>query len=485
MVTVLKQRKKMRLSLKIFSGLFLIIGLGAYLFFTSFMRELEPGFRQSTEESLIDVANLLAEMVNSEVEEGIINSGAFATAFTHFQKRDFNAQIWSLTKNHSQLQVYITDAQGIVIYDSVGKDLGKDFSNWRDVHRTLCGQYGARSTLSGPDNEIMHIAAPIYDKQNDLIGVLTVRKPDLSVEPFFKAAQTKLTRKGLLLVILSLIAGMLLSWWLSRSVRKLADYANAVKKGDNRIPPKVYGLELKQLAEAMTSMKVELEGKQYVEQYIHTLTHQLKTPIASIQGAASLLSEEMPKEQQQRFIANILGESLRLQNLVQHMLDLADMENRQSLKTIQTQPLKTIIIGICQTLEPILKQKQVFINFDFSEELTVEGELFLITQALSNLLDNAVGFSPEEDEVTITAYEENSTLIIEITDQGKGIPDYALARLFERFYSLPKPNSKVKGSGLGLCFVKEIARLHHGDIQLENLAEKGVKAKLTLHKNLI
>ncbi|NOQ36563.1 MAG: two-component system sensor histidine kinase CreC [Methylococcaceae bacterium] len=474
----------MRLSFKIFSGIFLIIGLGAYLFFSSFMQELEPSFRQSTEESLIDVANLLAEQVSDEVKDGVINKGSFATVFKRFQQRDFNAQIWMHTKHHPQLQVYITDAQGMVIYDSLGKNLGADFSNWHDVYNTLRGEYGARSTLSTPDNEIMHIAAPVYDEERNIIGVLTVRKAELSVEPFFKAATLKLTQKGLLLVGLSLLAGIILSWWLSRSLRKLAEYASAVKNGDDKQPPKVYGVELQQLAEAMAAMKTELEGKKYVEQYIHALTHQLKTPIASVHGAASLLTEDMPKAQQQRFIANIFSESLRLQDLIQHMLDLADMENRHTLKTIQTQSLKKIISSICQTLEPVLKQKQVFIHFDFADELTLQGEIFLMTQALSNLLDNAVGFSPQDGEVTITAYEKDESLFIEIMDEGEGIPDYAVERLFERFYSLPKPDSKAKGSGLGLCFVKEIARLHGGKVRLENREKKGVKATLIFHINI-
>lgn len=474
----------MRFSFKIFGGIFLVIGFGAFLFFSSFLKVFEPGLRQSTEESLIDAANLLAEMVGEEVLRGNIGEGNFAAAVRRFQQRDFNARIWSMTKHRPRLQIYVTDGRGIVIYDSQNKDLGKDFSDWRDVHRTLCGEYGARSTLLTEGNEVMHIAAPVYDDSQNIIGVLTVRKAEMSIKPFFRAAKQKLMYQGIFLLSLSLLAGGLLSWWLSRSVSKLADYANAVRNGDSRLPPKVHGLELQQLAEAMAAMKIELEGKKYVEQYIHALTHQLKTPIASVHGAASLLTEDMPEAQRQRFVGNILGESQRLQDMVQHMLDLAAMENRHELDSIKTRPLKEIILEICQTLEPVMKQKQLFVHFEFADGLCVHGEIFLLTQALSNLLDNALGFSPEQGEVIIKAHESGDFVVIDIMDEGPGIPAYALERLFERFYSLPKPGSKVKGSGLGLCFVKEIARLHQGDVQLQNLSSKGVKATLTLHKNL-
>ncbi|MCK5479164.1 MAG: two-component system sensor histidine kinase CreC, partial [Methylococcales bacterium] len=277
----------------------MVIGLGAYLFFASFMTELRPVFRQASEESLVDIANLLAEIASTEVHSGYINNGNFSTAVQHFQQRNINAQIWSHNKHNAGLQVYITNAAGLVVYDSEDKHRGADFSQWNDVYKTLRGEYGARSTLSDPNNKfssVMHVAAPIYNN-GQITGVLTVKKPNLSVEPLFQAAQENLSQKGFILLVFALLAGLILSFWLSKSIRQLAHYANTVKRGENIQPPKVYGVELSQLASAMSSMKEKLEGSKYVEQYIHTLTHQLKTPIASIKGAAELLTEKMDEDQ--------------------------------------------------------------------------------------------------------------------------------------------------------------------------------------------
>lgn len=472
----------MRFSFKIFLAFFLVIGFAAYLFFSSFMTELKPGFRQVSEESLVDIANLLAEVAAREINNGQINNGNFSAAIQRFQQRDLNAQIWSHTKHKASLQVYITNLSGRVIYDSEGKYLNADFSQWNDVYKTLHGEYGARSTLSDPNNKfstVMHVAAPVFNN-SQLIGVLTVKKPNLSIDPFFQAAQTNLNKKGFILLIFALLAGLILSAWLSKSIRQLANYANTIKRGKNTPLPKVYGTELIQLASAMVSMKEKLEGTRYVEQYIHTLTHQLKSPISSIKGAAELLTEEMPKNQQQRFISNIHIEASKLQQIVQHMLSLAEIENRQSLNSNEKIDLYLLLTKIIQSLSSQVQEKSLQIQLDIQPSALIFGESFLIEQALFNLIDNAVSFSPIQANIFISLIQLEKKVEIHIEDQGSSIPDYALPHIFERFYSLPRTGEKQKSTGLGLCFVKEIARLHHGSVELTNKRTQGVIATLTL-----
>ncbi len=474
----------MRFSFKIFLAFFLLIGIGATLFFSSFMTELKPGFRKASEESLVDIANLLAEIAAKEVGTGDINNGLFSSAVQHFQQRQLNAHIWSHTKHKSGLQIYITNVTGQVIYDSEKKNLGADFSQWNDVYRTLKGKYGARSSLADPKNPlstVMHVAAPIYSN-NHLIGVLTVKKPNISVEPFLHAAQTNLKQKGFAVLIFALLIGIVLSHWLSKSIRLLADYANSVRRGGNIQPPLIYGKELSQLALAMSSMKTRLDGTRYVEQYIHTLTHQLKTPISSIIGATELLTEDMPKNQQRLFIKNIHDESNKLQLIVQHMLSLAEIENRDSLGTIQSINLKILLEKVIQGFSKNIQNKLLQITINDEGETSIKGDLFLVEQALVNLIDNAISFSPKQGSISMTIEQQKNTVLVNIEDEGEGIPHYAIENIFERFYSLPRSGEKLKSTGLGLCFVKEIARLHGGNIKLLNKEPHGVLAILKLSK---
>lgn len=111
----------------------------------------------------------------------------------------------------------------------------------------------------------------------------------------------------------------------------------------------------------------------------------------------------------------------------------------------------------------------------------MNGDDDLLAQALGNLLDNAIDFTPQGGEIALTADKRNEEVQLSVTDNGCGIPDYALARIFDRFYSLPREDGH-KSSGLGLAFVREVARLHQGDIRLHNRPEGGVVATLRLHR---
>ncbi len=110
----------------------------------------------------------------------------------------------------------------------------------------------------------------------------------------------------------------------------------------------------------------------------------------------------------------------------------------------------------------------------------MQGEVFLLRQALTNLLDNAIDFSPTGSQITLALETESGKHTLIVRDQGAGIPDYALSRVFERFYSLARPSTQRKSTGLGLPFVKEVAALHGGEVELRNLPQGGVEARLSL-----
>jgi two-component system, OmpR family, sensor histidine kinase CreC len=112
----------------------------------------------------------------------------------------------------------------------------------------------------------------------------------------------------------------------------------------------------------------------------------------------------------------------------------------------------------------------------------VNGDAFLIKRALGNLLQNAIDFSPEGGVITISIREGTSTLAVVFQDEGPGVPEYALDKVFDRFFSLPRPKSSKKSSGLGLVFVKEIMELHGGSASVKNRTDGGVEVELVFKK---
>ena len=244
------------------------------------------------------------------------------------------------------------------------------------------------------------------------------------------------------------------SLWIIHPVKALTGYARAIRDGRSVRRPKLgHGGEMSELATAFEEMRDALEGKQYVEEYVQSLTHEMKSPLAAIRGAAELLDEEMAPEQRKRFLDNIRSESERMQGLVDRMLSLAALEKRKGLMHTELIDVHELLNDVLDSLMPVARARAISIQKNVPDELTLCGEYFLLRQALSNLLRNALDFSPDGAAVELVVRRENERVIFEVLDNGSGIPDYALDRIFERFYSLQRPVSGKKGSGLGLNFV--------------------------------
>ncbi|MFJ2463218.1 two-component system sensor histidine kinase CreC [Pseudomonas sp. NPDC087615] len=471
----------MSLGLRIFLVYVLFVGLTGYFVLNTVMEEIRPGVRQSTEETLVDTANLLAEILRDDFKAGTLSENRWPELLRAYGERQPRATIWGLPKNQVNHRIYVTDAKGIVVLDSSGVAVGQDYSRWNDVYLTLRGEYGARSSRSDPDDpasSVMHVGAPIRDK-GQIIGVVTVAKPNSSLQPYVDRTERRLLFYGAGLIGLGLLFGALLSWWLSRALHRLTGYAQAVSEGRRMEVPHYRGGELEQLATAVEQMRTQLEGKAYVERYVHTLTHELKSPLAAIRGAAELLQGEMPAVQRMRFVSNIDSESARMQQLIERLLNLAQVEQRQGLEERTAVPLAVLVDELLQGQAARIEGKQLRIEQAVAADLLLMGEPFLLRQALGNLLENALDFTPLQGLLRFSAERVGEQVEFRLFNETAQIPDYALPRLTERFYSLPRPDSGRKSTGLGLNFVEEVVKLHGGSMTIRNV-ENGVEVTLRL-----
>lgn len=472
----------MKIGVRIFLGYFLVVGLSAWYLLYTAQKKLDPALRQSMEDTLVDTANLLAELAHDDVKAGTVATGHFARSVEGFSARRFNADIWGIQKQAPNHRIYVADARGRILYDSDHLAVGQDYSRWNDVYLTLHGRYGVRTTREDPDDPgsgVMHVGAPIMDAGR-VIGVVTVAKPAGAVEPFFQQAFRGLAEAGAVVLVVSVLIGSLLSWWLTRALAKLLAYTAAVGRGERVALPRLGGGEVGVLGNALEAMRNKLEGKQYVENYVHSLTHELKSPLAAIRGAAELLEPDMPPADQARFIGNIRGEAARLTDIIDRLLALAQLESRTLITQRESVSAQVLVDDVLAGKDGQLRSRRLQIRCEVAEGLLFSGEPFLLRQALSNLLDNAIDFSPEQGEITITAYGDGPRSLLAVRDQGPGIPDYALPRIFERFYSLARPGGVRKSTGLGLPFVKEVASLHGGEVSVVNHGAGGVIATLSL-----
>lgn len=477
----------MRIGLRILLGYFLIVAVAALLLGRVFVQEVKPGVRQAMEDTLVDTANLLAAQAADDLRAGQLADGRFASSVRSLTDRDLGAEIWGFTKRRVSTRVYVTDDRGIVIFDSSGTDVGRDYSRWNDVYLTLRGRYGARSTRADPNDEtstVMYVAAPIVDRSQGaerILGVLTVAKPNQSIAPFIARSQRTILRWGMVLLGTALAIGLLASWWLSRQLGILRSYADAVTAGERVTPPAVPG-EFGDLGRALETMRERLEGKQYVEQYVHALTHELKSPIAAIRGSAELVeagADTMPAADRARFLATIREQGDRMAEMVDKMLALAAVEHRQSLEQPDVVDLVAVVHEAVHRLDPKLARRGIVVR-ESGDAASVRGDAFLLRQAVMNLVDNAADFSPDGAVIEVGVEHDGSRCRIVVADRGAGVPEFALARAFDRFYSLPRPGGGSRSSGLGLCFVAEVAALHGGKATLGPREGGGAVAAIEL-----
>src|SRR5207342_2958824 len=375
----------MKIGLRIFLGYFLIVGLAGFFVMRVFVNEVKPGVRQSMEDTLIDTANVLAQLATQDLRDGEIGGGEFAKGVDRLTRPQAEAPIWGYRKDRFDYRIYVTDARGIVVYDYAKKAVGQDYSRWNDVYLTLRGRYGARSTRSDPNDDsssVMHVATPIFDGHR-LIGVLTVAKANSRIQPFIEGSQQEILKQGALLLGLSFLIGLAVTLWLSRGLGRLGRYAKAVTAGERVAVPDLGGGELGELGQALETMRAKLDGKQYVEQYVQTLAHEMKSPLAAIRGAAEILEGNPSEVDRARFVDNIGSQSLRMSGMIDKMLALAAVEYRQTLEQREPVDLAVLADEARKAVELRLAAKSLTVRLELTDQpISVEGDRFLLAQAI-------------------------------------------------------------------------------------------------------
>lgn len=385
----------MRIGMRLLLGYFLIVAVAAWFVLSIFVQEIKPGVRRATEGTLIDTATLLAALARDDLLSGDPARGQLAQAFTLLHDRPFRANISGIYKVRNEYHVYMTDAQGKVVFDSANKAVGQDYSRWNDVWLTLRGQYGARSTPqdpADPESSVMYVAAPVLD-DGKIIGVLSVGKPNAAMAPVIKRSERRILWASAILLGIALVIGAGMVWWINRSIARLTRYADSVTENQPMPLPALGSSELRKLAQALESMRLKLEGKNYIEQYVYALTHELKSPLAAIRGAAEILREGPPPDIVQRFTDNILSQNARMQVLVETLLRQARLENRQEI-TLSPVAVDALFAHVSEARAIQLATKKIALEM-MPSTLTVAAEPALLEQALGNLLDNAIDFTPE------------------------------------------------------------------------------------------
>ena len=227
--------------------------------------------------------------------------------------------------------------------------------------------------------------------------------------------------------------------------------------------------------------------EQVRKDFVANVSHELKTPVASITGFAETLLSEVGdcSENVQEFSKIIYDESQRLKRIINGLLELSRLESGHFAIKKEEINIAVLIKNVIDTVKNTANSNKVLIDFDSpEEEVFINADADLIFQVLLNLLDNAIKYSPEDKTVRVYLQGDEKELRVSVADQGDGIPEKEVKRIFERFYRVDKARSrKTGGTGLGLAIVKHLVENHGGQVGVENLNGEGTRFYFTLPKS--
>ncbi len=273
--------------------------------------------------------------------------------------------------------------------------------------------------------------------------------------------------------IFSIIIGTILALFLSRvpltPFREISTALDKLAKGDFNTKLNLRGPdEIHELNARFNNMAQELGSIELLRSdFVNNFSHEFKTPIVSIRGFAKILRyQDISKEEHEEYLDIIINESERLADLATNVLNLSKIENQTIASNKTYYNGSEQIRRVIALLESKWSEKNIDINFDCSE-IEFYGNAELLIQVWTNLIDNAIKFSPENSSIGINIIRKTDSVIITVSDKGTGISEETQKHLFDKFYQ-GDTSHITKGNGIGLTLAKKIVELHNGNIFVKN-----------------
>lgn len=332
----------------------------------------------------------------------------------------------------------------------------------------------------------------------DRILVAAAPRPSVPVLNIFRDDFLRpVIQGGVIALLLSLVLAFTLSRWVADPLQQLVAAARNYPKGSQELHPILPRgpHEVQDLTRAFNSMVARLQSSQKSQRdFVANVSHELKTPLTSIQGFAQAILDDTantPKSRKQA-AQIIYNEAARMHRMALDLLDLARLEAGTADLQMSPVDIGVLLRSVLERFAPQAQKSGVHLQLSIPENLpTVMGDGDRLAQVLNNLVDNALKFTPADGIITLSAVNRGNELELSVSDTGKGVPQEALPRLFDRFYQVDTSRSRTggetavmqRGAGLGLAIVQEIVQAHGGRINVRS--EVGHGTTFVIHLPLV
>ena len=379
----------------------------------------------------------------------------------------------------------LLDVNGTVIAGR--EEVGLSLAHLPEVQRALRGYYTSviRQRLSDQPPPPLYsisrgtlirvfVAFPIIENQH-LQGVLYLSRTPENIVKHLYAVKEKVLAISLILLVLVVFLVAFVSSSISRPIRELIQQTHRVRQGEQKqIEPLQYPVtrEVAQLSESFVSLSQELnERSDYLRRFATHMSHEFKTPLTSIQGALELLHDHfdtMPKEQQQRFLSNLLADTLRLKQLVYRLLDLARADAIEPGQ--QSCRLQTVL----DELRSQFSDRGLVLEYPRVADCSLAIAPDVLEMAIYNLLENSL--QHQADKMDISATQHGNNLTLQFNDNGNGISTANQGKIFTPFFTTRRSTG---GTGLGLAITVSLLKAYQGTVDVFPI-EKGALFQITL-----
>lgn len=319
-------------------------------------------------------------------------------------------------------------------------------------------------------------------------GTLVVAELSISstTRQFASVISRSVGLAALVAALLALVLGVLLSQRITRPLHRMADAAQQVASGnlDVSVPAHTHD-ELGQLAQAFNEMASDLRSqRQLRRQMVSDVAHELRTPLSVMQGTLeAMLDGLLPAGRSE--LEALHQETLQLARLVADLRVLSLADAGQLELELQPVDVAYLVSEVVQRMLPLASEKSIHLEKATGTKLaSLQADPQRLTQVLSNLIDNALRYAPQDGMVKVVVTETDNAIEMSVNDNGPGIPPEALPHIFDRFWRGEKSRNRAEGgSGLGLAIARQLTEAHGGTIAVESEAGEGATFRVVLPRN--
>jgi len=432
-----------------------IIMLTLLLFSWLVLNSLENHYIEAREKSYLAHANILAGSGRELLLSGDRNSFYLA--------KDYGDKIGA--------RVLMLDASGRVLMDSFGESwLEGSTLRYREVQSALKGNSLSSIHTVEDDKRVLYVAVPVVNNKEVLGAVMLVTGVEDIYETLGKV-QGQVTFLSLASGIIAALLSLFLAGILTGPVKELTRGVEKMTGGELGVRVPVHSNdEMGRLAAAFNIMSEKLEKVEKTRrEFIANASHEIRSPLGSIKALAQSLleSNERDPDVYREFLADIDSEIDRLSRLADELLYLVRLEEEGIKVNREYQPISPLVKRVLGLLRPQAGNRKI--AMDVQEGLCWPVDSDLTVRILFNLVHNSLKYTPLGGEISVRAWSGGKELVLQVEDNGEGIPGEDLPHLFDRFYRIDKARSRATGgAGLGLAIVKQAAQLQGGTVTVKS-----------------